>query len=266
MKKLALLLLAAILAISFVACAEEEKNSDTLKDYEAADTTCKIDTGTLTFGEIGADDASIVGYAGLATSHNVKIPEKIGERNVTSIGKEAFKACTAMSSIELPNTLTQIDSYAFVGCSNLESVVIPASVTSIGAFAFQGCTSLKTVVFAGTDVTVIGEFAFEGCSKLETVVLPEGLKTIERGAFYECSALKEVKAPSTLESIGVMAYYNCTSLSSVTLSASITEMGEFVFESKEGLDKISKNNISAPAGSYAEEYVNNIADDESADS
>lgn len=65
---------------------------------------------------------------------SIKIPN-----SVTSIGYEVFKGCSSLISIEIPNSVTSIDYYAFEGCSSLTSINIPNSVTSIGGSAFNGC-------------------------------------------------------------------------------------------------------------------------------
>ena len=76
-------------------------------------------------------------------SGKVVIPEKVtfAEEDfpVTNIGVSAFKNCTALLSITIPNSVTSIGSEAFYGCSSLTSITIPNSVTSIGEQAFWNC-------------------------------------------------------------------------------------------------------------------------------
>ena len=76
------------------------------------------------------------------------------------IGKAAFGKCTALSSIDLPDSLTTIGESAFQQTA-LTSVVIPEGVTTIPKGAFSQVTSLKTVVFTGK-VTSVGMNAFSG--------------------------------------------------------------------------------------------------------
>ncbi len=84
---------------------------------------------------------------------------------------------------------------AFKGCSKLTEIVIPEWVTTIEKEAFRQCNAVKTITFKGrsdgVDLT-IGEAAFYGCTGLNELVLPANLKTLEKNAFGGISALKEV--------------------------------------------------------------------------
>ena len=54
------------------------------------------------------------------------------------------------SIIPTDGSVTSIGSYAFKGCTGLTSIVIPDSVTSIGSYAFYYCTGLTNIKFNGT--------------------------------------------------------------------------------------------------------------------
>ena len=50
---------------------------------------------------------------------------------VTQIGKEAFKNCYQLKSIQIPNTVTTIGSGAFEGYTHLKAIVLPTSTRKI---------------------------------------------------------------------------------------------------------------------------------------
>jgi hypothetical protein len=77
-------------------------------------------------------------------SGSVTIPQEVEYNNtklkVTSIDNSAFKNCTGLKSITIPNSVTSIGYDVFYGCTGLTSVTIPNSVTSIGSYAFDCCS------------------------------------------------------------------------------------------------------------------------------
>ena len=66
------------------------------------------------------------------------------------ICNHAFRECTALTSVVIPEGVTEIDWCAFDGCTGLTSVTIPASVTAIGWWAFRGCEQLTIHAPAGS--------------------------------------------------------------------------------------------------------------------
>ena len=76
-------------------------------------------------------------------SGNVVIPSSVNYNGTTysvrSIGNFAFRDCSSLTSIQIPNSVTSIGNYAFYYCKSLTSIQIPNSVTSIGNYAFEYC-------------------------------------------------------------------------------------------------------------------------------
>ena len=107
----------------------------------------------------------LLGYIGNATE--LTLPNDYNGQNY-QIYKYAFVACSGLTSVTIPDSVTSICDGAFYGCSGLTSVTIGDSVTSIGSSAFYGCSSLTSVTI-GNSVTSIGERAFSGCSGLKNI-------------------------------------------------------------------------------------------------
>ena len=124
-------------------------------------------------------------------SGNIVIPSTVEYDgvtcNVTSIGT-AFRNCSELTSVTIPNSVTSIDSYAFSGCSNLTSITIGNSVTSIGNYAFLNCSSLTSITIP-EDVSSIGDRTFEGCSSLTSIIIPNNVTSIGNYAFEFCTDL-----------------------------------------------------------------------------
>ena len=80
----------------------------------------------------------------------------------------AFRDCSGLANITLPDSVTYIYDGAFFGCSGLTSITLPDGITNIMYDAFSGCSGLTAVTIPGA-VSHIGESAFSGCSGLASV-------------------------------------------------------------------------------------------------
>ena len=71
------------------------------------------------------------------------------DEGVNRIGMNAFRNCTSLGNISIPETVEFIGNQAFRGCSKLERLNIPKSVKAVYPMAFADCTGLEQVTFAG---------------------------------------------------------------------------------------------------------------------
>ncbi len=161
-----------------------------------------------------------------------------------------------MTSIDIPDTITEIGQYQFYGFNNVTSIVIPDSVKSIGSGAFSYCSSLESIIIPN-NVTSIEFAVFYGCSSLESIVVPDSVASIGNNAFYNCSSLKSIKIPDNVTSIGEWSFYNCSSLESITIPDNVTSIGERSFYNCSSLESITIPN-SASIGKYAFSNCDNI--------
>ena len=88
-----------------------------------------------------------------------------------TIGTNAFRNCTNLTSVTLGEGMTNIGRFAFQSCSNLATVTIPQSVVALYAFAFAYCPKLSAVYFKGNAPTVISS-SFSGNTNI--VYYPSG--------------------------------------------------------------------------------------------
>ena len=158
--------------------------------------------------------------------------------SVTSIGNGAFRECSGLTSVSIPNSVTSIGYSAFYGCSGLTSVTIPNSVTSIGNGSFRECSGLTSVSIPNS-VTSIGNSAFYYCIGLTSVNIPNSVTSIENWAFSYCSGLTSVTIPNSVTYIGGHAFYRCSGLTSVTIPNSVTTIGESAFADCSSLNSIN---------------------------
>ena len=130
--------------------------------------------------------------------------------NVTSIGSNTFERCTSLAGITIPS-VTSIEESAFKGCSALKDIDMP-NIVSIGNYAFKGCTSLAGIAMPA--VTSIGNSAFNGCSALKDIDMPN-IVSIGNNTFKDCTSLTSIDIPPSVTSIGDNAFLGCTSLETV---------------------------------------------------
>ena len=130
--------------------------------------------------------------------------------SVTEIGYQAFTGCSKLTSIEIPNSVTSIGESAFRGCKNLASIIIPNSVTSIGESAFYDTKWLNSqpsgVVYAGRVA-----YTYNGEVPSGTrIILKEGTIGIVDRAFYDHTNQSSITIPNSVTSIGFNACGNFT--------------------------------------------------------
>lgn len=141
--------------------------------------------------------------------------------NLSKINLNTFNGCSALSSIELPESLEKIEYNAFDDCSALKSIVIPDKVTYIGEGAFWGCSALITVSFEHESQLKIIQGSYE---KIYVGHSPNGYNRYYRsGGFRGLANLTTFDASncSQIESIEPSAFYHCSKLQSVKVGTMI---------------------------------------------
>ena len=180
--------------------------------------------------------------------------------SVTSIGKFAFRDCSFLTSVAIPNSVNRIGYGAFYGCSGLTSVTIPDNVKSIGDVAFYNCSGLTSVSIPNS-VTNIGMYVFWHCIGLTSVTIPNSVTSIGESTYAGCSGLTSIQVESG------NAYYdsrdNCNAIietSSNTLIAgcsrtiipnSVTSIKKYAFYGSIGLTNLAIPNSVTSIGDLA---------------
>ncbi|MGN1108743.1 MAG: leucine-rich repeat domain-containing protein, partial [Oscillospiraceae bacterium] len=132
------------------------------------------------------------------------------------------------SNIYINYGTTKIKDSAFYNCYKLTSITIPDSVTEIGDYAFYS-TDLTTITIPDS-VTQIGKDAFRYCRELTSITLTARITNIDIGVFSECSSLTNITIPDSVTSIGSGAFSGCTGLTNVTIPDSVKIIKEDVFK------------------------------------
>ena len=152
-----------------------------------------------------------------AVTHNDKTV------NVTAIGNSAFRNCTGLTSITIPNTVTEVGEHAFAGCTELDSV----DIGDIAAWCrIEFASSLSNPCYFAHRLFLDGQ-------EITQVAIPDTVTAIGSHVFSGCWALNKVTIPSTVNTIGVSAFSNCPSLTSI-----IVADDNPTFDSRDGCNAI----------------------------
>lgn len=150
------------------------------------------------------------------------------KNGVRSIGEDAFRDCSSLEGVIFENTvLEKISDGAFWGCSALSSIALPDSVTEIERNAFFE-TGLRNIQLP-EKLTLIGGGAFCNCKNLKQVQLPPQLKELGEGAFFNCENLAQIQLPSQLNKLGTDAFRDCTSLDKIDIPAGLKQIESATF-------------------------------------
>ncbi len=157
----------------------------------------------------------------------ILIPNTVTYRNkvyrITEIGDYAFRGCSEMTSIAIPETVWHIGLGAFSGCEGLKEIHI-SDLSAWCELSFYDVTDdsgdsplnyadglylngeLITDLVVPDDVTEIGAHAFEGYEKLRSVVLHNNIEAIYKSAFFYCTNLTDINFSDSLYYIGPYAF------------------------------------------------------------
>ena len=167
-----------------------------------------------------------------------------------------FENCTALSNIQLPNSLTYLGSRAFFNCKSITHIEIPSSVTHIAGYAFAKTGIVEIEI--PDNVISLGDYVLEGCAKLEYISIPKSITEIPSSAFESCVSLKDMEIPNSITKINSLAFNNCTALENITIPNSVTKIESSAFNGCTALENITIPNSVTNIGSHAFESCSGL--------
>ncbi len=186
MKKILLTIVCALLSLSGMSQESEDQKIDGV--WYVMNVTYKqgkpqYAASVESDPNLDEDDNPLTKYSG-----EVVIPDSVeydGHKwAVTVINGYAFNECTELTSVRLPNGMTQIGNGAFLGCTKLAGITLPTQLTKIGDYAFN--ESGLTAIVIPDSCKSIGSSAFADCVSLKNVTLRKKIAYIADGAFTGC--------------------------------------------------------------------------------
>ncbi len=181
-------------------------------------------TFTYTGSSVRALNTSISG--------EIVIPQSYNGVTIDTIPAGAFKNCSGITSIIIPNTVTSIGKGAFSGCSSLRSITVPF----VGA---QKGNSGEAALFG----YIFGTESYNGGKSTEQYYgTGSGIINTQYDYFYIPSTLRTVTVTNE-SSLGYGAFYNCSMLTEINLNDQISQVGQACFYNCAKIEKISLPNI-----------------------
>lgn len=148
-----------------------------------------------------------------------------------------------IKSVKIHENTKLIASYAFKNCTELTSVNIPDGVIAIGNSAFGNCPRLRNItvnkknpVYHSMDNCLIETetgILIAGCNASS---IPDGVISIGYCAFADCTEITSITIPDSVTSIAGDAFARCKGLTSITIPDSVTSIAGYAFYETELTD------------------------------
>lgn len=173
------------------------------------------------------DNGVLVSYSGNAT--HISIPT-----DVYRISDSVFYNNKKIESVDL-NNVTIIGNNAFRNCSALKTVTEYDSVTYCGAYAFYSTPFQSNRT---SNVLIMGSVLVDSTSQ-GSYTVPSSVKSIAPYAFALNTKITSVTVGDNVSSVGEGAFWKCTNLKNVTMSNKVNYIGGYAFEETVYIDNVS---------------------------
>ena len=175
-----------------VATNKNSQKINSLKYYGDSNVV-PSDKSMFTF-ELNTDGKTAAVKKGTTATGDIVIPYECEINGtiypITRIGRVAFGDKSNITSVVIPNTVTEIQEYAFDFCTALASITLPDSLKTLGASVFNSCPFKSLAIPEG--ITTLESNAISSCVQLTSITLPASITTIKYNATYNCKKLTDV--------------------------------------------------------------------------
>ena len=114
--------------------------------------------------------------------------------NVVQINPSAFKNCTGLIRVVLPNSIKYLMNNAFEGCTGLTNITLPAGFYSCYNDVFVGCTNLKSIIcLSPTPHSWNMNNIPESVLSRATLIVPQGKKAAYQSVGGSLSAFTNIE-------------------------------------------------------------------------
>ncbi len=171
--------------------------------------------------------ATITGCAN--TGESLVVPSVLLDYTVVAIAPSAFENNTQITTVQIPECVTDIGASAFAGCTSLENISISNKEALIDSTSFQ-----NTAYYNKADNWVNGALYIDNfLVKVENTiqgefVIEDEVISIAVGAFDNCTGLTTVVVGSGVKKHGNTPFASCTNLKTLVVGDGVTDFAKLV--------------------------------------
>ena len=141
----------------------------------------------FTFKLIENNTYAAVGYQG--DEPDVVIPDTYEGKPVTVLYDGLFRDHPEITSVKIPDAVTDIGSFVFDGCTGLTKLTLPAQLNNLWRSAFLR-SSIEELELPENMRSIVS-FTFKDCRNLKRFVCNKGLRKVYAWAFAGCDSLTD---------------------------------------------------------------------------
>ncbi|OHS93599.1 hypothetical protein TRFO_40121 [Tritrichomonas foetus] len=211
--------------------------------YECDSTSAVINEGIILIGNEA--------FRGCTNLKTVSLPNSLIYLKFNS-----FRSCTALTTINVPEGVEVIEEGVFRVCTSLTTITLPSTLASIGIASFQETmVSLTSIsfpngnpIFKASNLMVYTNKSIVICSNaITSIVWPsdEYITDITTHAFLFCRLITSMILPNSIITIGERSFYGMENLVTLTLGQSVTSFARDTVENCQNLEAINvdENNL-----------------------
>lgn len=172
----------------------------------------------------------------------VAIPAEVGGYPVTQIAPAAFRGCSEITELVIPEYITKICDDAFDDCTKLEKLILNGNAELPFDYDWNwqqhdtfedlvdGCHVLKTVelttdsdtirTYHGAVYTADGKTLLYYPEAAEEYIFLPGVEELSTGSMESCQ-METLTLPDTITEIGKLAFASCSNLTHIDLPSSL---------------------------------------------
>lgn len=162
-----------------------------------------------------------------------------------------------MTTITIPDTVTQSSKYDFYGCKNatiiykgktysynelstlIDDINYPDGIKIVNSVLQSVKKEYIGDLIIPEGVTEIANSACTDCTGITSIIIPNSVKLIGDYAFKGCTGLTNITIPDSVTSIGDLTFIDCTGLTSIKIPGSVTSIGHYDFAGCTGLTSVT---------------------------